>query len=278
MTDRTEKNEMAYYSLNNRDISVSFRQTNVPIEHPLHWHSYIEIELCIGGTAVHNLNGTEYGIENGDVYILRPSDFHSMKSPQSLKLYNISTSETSLSHETLMSLARYPKGVRTKLSGETLQSVKELARLMYKEDMLECRNDTVLQKLLDCFIIKVLESIPSLEPSLNIDTDPISAAVTYINMHFIDNPTLSDAAKAAHYNPSHFSSKFRETVGTTYSEYLNGLKIKYAKRLLLSTELKVSDVAFKSGFASQSHFLKVFKKYTGTSPLKFRTKHREKAL
>lgn len=278
MSDRTEKSEMAYYSLNNRDISVSYRKMNMPLEHPLHWHSYIEMELCVGGTAVHDLNGTEYNIESGDVYILRPSDFHSVKAPQSLELYNISTSETSLSHEMLMTLARYTKGIKAKLSGETFRSVKELACLMYKEDILEHRNDTVLQKLLDCFIIKVLENIPSLEPSKSIETDPINAAITYINMHFIDNPSLSDAAKAAHYNPSHFSTKFRETVGTTYCDYLNGLKVKYAKRLLLSTELKVSDVAFKSGFSSQSHFLRVFRSYTGASPLKFKTKYREKAL
>lgn len=277
MSER-DKWELKRFALNNRDVTVDLRKIDSPSFHKLHWHSYIEIELCVKGKAIHDLNGTEYNIGKGDVYILRPSDFHSIKATQNLELYNISTFETALSNETLTRLARFPKEICTVLKDETFECAEGLAYLMLKESSSSCRSDAVLQKLLDCFILKVLESIPSLGRISESMTDPISAAVTYINMHFLDDPSLAEAAAAAHYNPSHFSTKFRETIGTTYSEYLSGLKINYAKKLLLSTDLKISDIAFKSGFTSQSHFLRMFGKAVGTSPLKFRTKHRENVL
>ncbi len=269
-----KRSNLKHYSIN-RDIAVSYRRIDIKNHYSLHWHNYIEIELVTKGCGTHDLNGKETKAKPGLVYILRPSDFHNLATTEKMELYNISISESALHPETLERLARYSKGVCTELSKEEFKTAKQLAELMHRESKSDSPDKQILQKLLDCFVITVLKKIPSLNSSETVDSDPINQALTYVNMHFIDDPSLSEVSAVAHYNPSHFSTRFKETVGISYSEYLTDLKLKYSKRLLVSTELKISDVAFKSGFSSQSNFLRTFKAKIGTSPLKFRNKYRK---
>lgn len=55
---------------------------------------------------------------------------------------------------------------------------------------------------------------------------------------------------------------FRKYTGKTYSEYLTELKLDYSKKLLLTTDLSITDICFSSGFSSVSNFLKAFKQKT----------------
>lgn len=274
MTTAKPKSSMKHYSIH-RDMVVSYRKIDIRNEYALHWHDYIEIELITKGHGTHDLNGKESEATPGLVYILRPSDFHNLSTHDKMELYNISISESALHPETLERLARYGKGVCTELNSDELKTASQLAELMQRELKSETPNNQILQNLLDCFIITVLKKIPALSCDETVESDPINQALTYINMHFINDPSLKEVSAVAHYNPSHFSTRFKETVGVSYSDYLTDLKLKYSKRLLVSTELKISEVAFKSGFSSQSNFLRTFKAKIGTSPLKFRNKYRK---
>ncbi len=272
MGARINRNELKHYSIEN-EISVSFRRINANIEFTLHWHNYIEIELVTGGRGQHDFNGEVFEAKPGLVCILRPSDFHNLSTTENMELYNISITESSLPPETLDRLARYSRGVCTELSEDELKTASSLAELMLRESQSPHPNKIIMQKLLDCLVITVLKKIPSFNSSEMVEAAPINQALTYINMHFINDPTLEEVSTIAHYNPSHFSTRFKEAVGMSYSEYLTDLKLKYSKRLLIFTDLKISDVAFKSGFSSQSNFLRTFKSKIGLSPLKFRNKY-----
>ncbi len=274
MPEKKKPTGIKQYSIGH-DIAVSYRKVDIKNEYALHWHNYIEIELVTKGHGSHDLNGKETEAKPGLVYILRPSDFHNLSTREKMELYNISISESVLNPETLERLARYGKGVQTEFNSEELKTASQLAELMYRELRTDLPDNQILQKLLDCFVIMVLKKIPLFSADDISSDDPINQAITYINMHFIDDPSLNEVSKIAHYNPSHFSTRFKETVGVSYSEYLTDLKIRYSKRLLISTDLKISYVAFKSGFSSQSNFLRMFKAEVGTSPLKFRNKYRK---
>jgi YesN/AraC family two-component response regulator len=52
---------------------------------------------------------------------------------------------------------------------------------------------------------------------------------------------------------------------------LNRSRVKQAKALVVSTELKVTEIAFRVGFDDPAYFSRVFRRYTGRSPRAFRT-------
>ena len=69
---------------------------------------------------------------------------------------------------------------------------------------------------------------------------------------------------------SHLSRIFREHTGITLVEYINIRKVEEAQYYLRFSEIKISDISSKFHFCNQSYFTRIFKKYTGETPRKFR--------
>lgn len=98
----------------------------------------------------------------------------------------------------------------------------------------------------------------------------ISRAAHYTKRHLAEKVTLEAAAAEAGFSPSHFSRIFKEEMGCTFSEYVSRLRVEQSKILLLAGKLSVQEVGDAVGYGEQSYFIKVFRKYTGVSPGKFR--------
>lgn len=59
-----------------------------------------------------------------------------------------------------------------------------------------------------------------------------------------------------------------------FSDFLNSLRIQYAKELLSNNiNLNILEVSIQSGYTSQHYFSRVFKNYTGFSPIEYRNKN-----
>ena len=95
-------------------------------------------------------------------------------------------------------------------------------------------------------------------------------ATGFINERLAEGITLTDIAEAVEMSPFHFARMFKHTTGFTPLQYVMEQKIEYSKRLLGQPEMSLADIAYKLGFASQSHFTMHFRKLTGTTPKHFR--------
>lgn len=102
-------------------------------------------------------------------------------------------------------------------------------------------------------------------------SDSILKAKLYIDQHY-DDPTLNltVVASAVNLNPSYFSNLFSHKMGTTFTEYLNGIRIEKAKVLLSSSSMSTFEIAFAVGYSNSSYFTKVFKSITSESPRSFK--------
>lgn len=69
---------------------------------------------------------------------------------------------------------------------------------------------------------------------------------------------------------------FKEEYGVTPFEYANRFRLEEAKERLLQTNEAVIDIAYSTGFESVTTFYRTFRKYTGTSPARFRKEMGEK--
>lgn len=104
-----------------------------------------------------------------------------------------------------------------------------------------------------------------------LDADNIINRVeAYIRDHFRENINREDVAAIAYITPNYLSKQFRIKKGMNLREYINHIRIEEAKRLLLTTNLSVSEVAGLSGYENISYFSTVFRKYTGMSPIDWR--------
>ena len=101
-------------------------------------------------------------------------------------------------------------------------------------------------------------------------TADMPRALTYIHEHFKENPSLGEVAAMLSLNKQYFCGKFKEYTKKSYKEYVRERKLSYAKRLLRSSDLSVTEIALECGYATQSHFNREFKAYFGIAPLTMR--------
>lgn len=98
----------------------------------------------------------------------------------------------------------------------------------------------------------------------------VAAAVRYLQAHFAEPVTLGDAASAAGFHPSYFSTIFKQELGIGFSDYLTDLRLSWVRRQLLESSGTIKDIAQRAGFLDYRHFCKTFKKKTGLSPAEYR--------
>lgn len=256
------------YMLNDRfNLSVSHRAINE--SYPLHWHNYIELELITSGCGYQILNGQHFELSRGCLSLLRPTDFHQVEPGKNLRLLNMSIDDTLLP-ENMMSKIIAPQILFFRLDEQEMKPLEQFLLFSLQEISSPIPDRQYLKHLLMCILLRIFRLMPDSSNPVSAMDRPIQNSLQYLHMHFRENPRLSDAARIAHYNTSYFSSAFHRETGMIYSEYLNMLKINYAKELLLSTDLKINDLYYKCGFRSHSNFLRLFHEQTGLTPTQFR--------
>ena len=75
-------------------------------------------------------------------------------------------------------------------------------------------------------------------------------------------------------HPNYAMGLFKRTFGITLNQYLTQQRISHAQRLLVTTEMLVTDVALSSGFTSISRFNAAFQNACGCSPREYRGRNR----
>lgn len=94
--------------------------------------------------------------------------------------------------------------------------------------------------------------------------------VEKINEEFTENFSTEDLAAEADVHPVHLAAVFRKFYNETMGEYIQKLRLEHASKLLLNREIPLSEIAYESGFSDQSHFTRIFKRFTGITPGAFR--------
>lgn len=102
---------------------------------------------------------------------------------------------------------------------------------------------------------------------------PVVLCMDYIYSHIHCRITIKDLAAHLKLSESYVSKLFHKEIGIPISEYILNLKIEKAKNLLQYSDYSIVDISNYLAFSSQSHFIQVFQKKTGTTPHKYRTKY-----
>ncbi len=96
-------------------------------------------------------------------------------------------------------------------------------------------------------------------------------AKKYIEDNYSDNElSLEQVSNHVGLSKSYFCSLFHKVEGTTFKLYLMELRMRYARRLLASTDKKIYEISCEVGYSDTAYFNRVFKRINGMTPLQFR--------
>ena len=105
---------------------------------------------------------------------------------------------------------------------------------------------------------------------VNAEPPAIIRAKQFIHDHQGEEISLADVAHAINSSTFYFCKLFKKTTGLNFTDYLSRIRIEKAKSLLLNPNVRISEAAYEAGFQSLTHFNRVFKKVTGSSPTQYR--------
>lgn len=104
-------------------------------------------------------------------------------------------------------------------------------------------------------------------PSRSITTTPsLHWLTSYMSLQLGEQLSVGELADRAHLSPSRFAAVFKEQFGVPPHAYLTRLRVEHARSLLHSTAAGLSDIAMQCGFANVPHFIRAFRRLTGTTP------------
>ena len=103
----------------------------------------------------------------------------------------------------------------------------------------------------------------------------VTEVTNYLFKHLSEPVSVERLARALCRGRSRLSTDFKKQTGENLSDFILKRKVEESKRILLYTDRPAVDVALYLGFSSQSHFSRIFKKYTGLTPNEFRVAGRK---
>jgi Response regulator containing CheY-like receiver domain and AraC-type DNA-binding domain len=98
----------------------------------------------------------------------------------------------------------------------------------------------------------------------------------YIDTHFREDVTRDFLAKMFYISPNYLSHLFQREGKIGLNEYLNQIRLEYAKSLLKNYDLNIKEIAYASGFKDSNYFCRIFRKKTERSPTEYRRQYHSK--
>jgi LacI family transcriptional regulator len=106
----------------------------------------------------------------------------------------------------------------------------------------------------------------------------VAKALRFVIANFKERVGLRDVAKATSLSLRRLQTRFKEVLGRTILQEINGRRVKHAQDLLKETNKRIHAVAGECGFGGSVKLIRVFKQYVGTSPKRYRKQVRRAEL
>lgn len=101
----------------------------------------------------------------------------------------------------------------------------------------------------------------------------LEQVIRFIEVNYKDEIPLEKVCEMLKVNYYYFCRLFKKATGNTFIQYLNFVRISVAEKLLITTEMSITDIIFETGFSSLSYFNRIFKKFKGCNPSEYRKIH-----
>jgi AraC-like DNA-binding protein len=280
-------------------VGFHFRVAEPGWTYPDHHHKIFELLYCYDGSVDQYVEGRSIAFGKGDWLIIPPGmrhyvvntgpdnyiylsfhfdiddlDFRQWFQSQPLQKWNTDQNPRSVLTRQLDNLDEFIKNNILATTASTGLSREIEGMILVKERLrLQAVILMILSEIINVQLL-YLEPfrIPRQENSLY-EVETAHRIERYISDNLCSpNFSINMIAKQLCLSRVHCHKLFTKVYKVSPRQYITNKKLQQAKRLLLHTDLKIQMISEQLGFASQSHFSRQFKRWTGISPLKYRPK------
>ncbi|MDD6275330.1 MAG: helix-turn-helix transcriptional regulator [Clostridia bacterium] len=241
----------------------------------LHCHNFYELFIVTDGKALHELNGKVNEVNKGALFLLCPEDCHRFKMIDGCSCSHMNFCVTTeyfnkICDSLKIDVAELENNPKHSLSltNEEMNYFTARAQLLG----LISKDSGNSRYTLMCEIVSHAVVALSLSGELAKLNYPEWFAKLLEKLHSPEMMCCSaaDVYKTAGFSPPVTVEYFKRYTGKTVAAYLRDLKCAYACDLLDGTKLSTLEISARLGYYSLSHFNRIFKEYSGTSPAAYR--------
>lgn len=241
----------------------------------LHCHNFYELFIVTDGKALHELNGKVNEVSKGDLFLLCPEDCHRFKMINGCACSHMNICVTTECFRKICDSMKIDINALEKntkhslsLSNDEMNFFTDRAQLLGFISKDSGNSGYTLM----CEIISHAVVVLALSGELAKLNFPEWFAKLLEKLH---SPEMICCSAANVYNMAGLSPPvtveyFKRYTGKTVAAYLRDLKCAYACDLLDETKLTTLEISARLGYYSLSHFNRIFKEYSGTSPAAYR--------
>lgn len=256
-------------------------------DHFAHFHEYLELLYLKKGSMHIWLNDRMYDFNEGELIVINSNETHRLAALTPTSEYFVikftprllcgseqTLKETKYILPFLSEHSEQPRVYNRDFIGAT-----KIPELLYDAMKEWKERSTGYELALKADVLKIIRIIVRYldEQGINVKASAvgcnmqnvINSILEYVNENF---KTVSEKETAERFNISYsyFSRTFKQIMNMSFKEYVNYMKINEAQKLLLTTNMSVTEISMDLGFSSSSHFINVFRKYKDCSPKQYK--------
>lgn len=256
---------------------------------PWHWHEELELGYIQEGTSKIITVGAEYIIHQGDGFFINSNvmDMKKNANPgeRALEINHIFHPVFLSGHFKSRFEKKYLMPIINNhqievyiirrgqlISDKILANLYRLKELQAHENM-EFQTRNILSETW-LLLLEDIETNYKMDKTLKFEqSDRIRNILSFIHNHYKDKITVAQIADSIGISERETMRSFRKYLNQSPIEYLISYRLNEAKKMLLNSELSITEICYQCGFSDSSYFGKVFRKAYGITPREYRSKN-----
>lgn len=269
-----------FYEKNDYQLKMFYSEG---LNFPAHLHDALELVFVEQGELRMEIGGTEYRLKKGDFVCVFPEVIHAYEDIRSHgeesernRILLVICGPRMIEETKSLFLNRYPVNPvlrEGEYPGEIVYALDQLVKEEHEGRSLLVQRGILLFLIGKLMPLLTLEKI-EIPPSHQL----VHRLISYMEEHYRERISLTELAAHLGVSKYHLSRIFSKYLHTSFTDYLNQLRLEYAMSLIRRSSRSFLDIALDSGFESQRTFNRAFQKLHGMTPSQYAAEMREKRL
>jgi AraC-like DNA-binding protein/quercetin dioxygenase-like cupin family protein len=264
-------------------VEVFDAKRHFSVKYP-HRHDFFEVLYLLRGSGYHVIDSNKYEIKPPCVFFMSPGQAHKLEFSHDIEgfIFIFTADFYLLNRSDQNSLIEFPFFYTVQQDNPPLQ-------LLSREDILflerlflqgiselkkaDAYSFEMLRSILDLILTTCSSRYKTSENSISKGKGHILVKRFYqlVEENYLKKLSLGDYADLLMVTPNHLTQTVKQFTGKTSTQVIKQKQILEIKRLLVHTNLNVTEIATQLNFDDQSYFTKFFRRETELTPLQYRS-------
>ena len=279
------------------NLTKVYRRQNLTHEHDLteteHFHNFSEVVFILNGQGTQVLEGNEYLVSAGDVFVLQGNQRHYFKDASNVEIVNVMfdiETQPDIINNHIRQLegykalfvlephyrARHNFKNMLRLNRNELASIELILNTMFMEQ--ENKREgykIILSNRFEELIILLSRHYSDIETTKARALVRLSKVIDYMENNYSENLNIEDLSQKAYMSKRNFMRIFKGAVGLSPIHYLKQVRLQKARTMLRESNFQVAEISDTCGFTDSNYFIKCFRKAYSITPYKYRMRFKD---